>query len=120
MWGVVFAVLENSCCRLVKVIVGFVFGLLKLIGEPVPGSWSTPTLQLSAGFRIGTKEGARKSTNLSGWFVTEKTTFGCLSSVLLSSIFLFFSQINKGKVTKPLFTNRFLLKGVFNLGGFNI
>ena len=76
MWGVVFAVLENSCCRLVKVIVGIVFGLFKLI----PGSWSTPTL--SAVFRIGTKEGARKSANLSGWFVTEKTTFGCLSSVL--------------------------------------
>ncbi len=67
MWGVVFAVLENSCCQLVKVIVEIVFGLLKLIGELVPDSWSTPTL--SAVFRIGTKEGARKST------------FGCLSSV---------------------------------------
>ncbi len=62
---------------IIKVVVGIVFGLLKLIGEPVPGSWSTPTL--SAVFRIGTKEGARKSTNLSGWFVTEKTAFGCLS-----------------------------------------
>ncbi len=79
MWGVVFTVLENSC-RLVKVIVGIVFGLLKLIGELVPDSWSTPTL--SAVFHIRTKEGARKSTNLSGWFVTEKTNFGCLSSVL--------------------------------------